>query len=167
MQKGRFEIVIAAASQLAADAAGIVVFAMMLVSVFDVALRYLFNSPLASSYELVQFCMLLIVFGGLGWTGYIGGHVALNLLGFVLDRSAWKWVKAAVPAIGATLFALIAVRSGYLTWQYYLSGEASNTLRFPFYPFAAVVTMGAMLYAASLFLESAKALVARQAKSPV
>lgn len=153
---GSFERLLAISTHVAAGAAGIIIIFMMLVSIVDVVGRYFFNAPLASAYELVQFSMVLIVFGGLALCGYVGGHVSINLLGALLNRPFGRWIKAIVHACGAVLFALIAWRSGLDALSYYSTGEVSNTTRIPFYLFVAAVALGSGLYCVVLALDAWK-----------
>lgn len=149
---------IVAVSRGAAGIGGIVVLAMMLVAFLDVVLRYVFNSPLSSSYELIQLAMVLVVYCGLAWCGLAGGHVAINFVGPLLERPRLRWLNALVHAAGAILFAAIAWRSGGEALRYFASGETTNMVKAPIYPFMAAVAAGALLYAAVLGLLCVRAL---------
>ena len=144
---GPIERALAAASRRIAEAGGIVILAMMLVAVLDVVLRYVFNAPLSSSYELIQLGMVLVVYCGLAWCGLTGGHIAVNFLGALLDRPRLRWLNALVHCVGAILFLVIAWRSAGEAVTYFTSGETTNMLKAPLYPFLAAVAAGALLYA--------------------
>jgi TRAP-type C4-dicarboxylate transport system permease small subunit len=163
--QGALDRAVAKAARAAAALGGIVVFAVMLASVADVLLRF-FGAPLPSTYELVQFAMVLVVWCGVAWCGLAGGHVALNLLGGWLDRRGARWLNASVHLAGAALFALIAWRSAHEALRYLASGEVTNMLRAPFWPFMAVTAAGAALYALVLLLDARRALVRGGAREP-
>lgn len=131
---------------------------MMVVDVVDVVLRYVFNAPLSGTYELIQLGMVLVVYCGLAWCGLVGGHVAINFVGPLLDRPRMRGLNALVHCIGAVLFAVIAWRSGREALTYFASGETTNLLKAPMYPFMAVVAAGALLYTVVLGLLCVKAL---------
>ena len=123
------------------------ILAMMFVAVLDVVLRYVFNAPLSSSYELIQLGMVLVVYCGLAWCGLTGGHIAVNFVGALLDRPRLRWLNALVHCVGAILFLVIAWRSAGEAVKYFASGETTNMLKAPLYPFLAAVAAGALLYA--------------------
>ena len=137
-------------SRRIAEAGGIVILAMMLVAVLDVVLRYVFNAPLSSSYELIQLGMVLVVYCGLAWCGLTGGHIAVNFVGALLDRPRLRWLNALVHCVGAILFLVVAWRSAGEAVKYFASGETTNMLKAPLYPFLAAVAAGALLYAITL-----------------
>lgn len=141
-----------------AAAGGIVILAMMLVAVLDVALRYLFNAPLSSAYELMQLGMVLVVYCGLAWCGLTGGHITVNFLGALLDHPRMRWIGVLVHATGAALFLLVAWRSGAGALDAFASGETTNMIKAPLAPFIGAVAAGSLLYAATLAHECVQAL---------
>ena len=147
---GTFGRTLASVSGRIAEAGGMVILAMMLVAVLDVVLRYVFNAPLSSSYELTQLAMVLVVYCGLAWCGLTGGHIAVNFVGALLDRPRLRWLNALVHCVGAILFLVIAWRSAGEAVKYFASGETTNMLKAPIYPFLAAVAAGALLYAVTL-----------------
>ena len=52
---------------------------IMFFTVTDVCLRYFFNHPLASSFELTEFMMAIAVAFGLAYTALHDGHVRVEL----------------------------------------------------------------------------------------
>ena len=67
-------------------AAGWVLIALMIYTVLDVILRYVFNHPFRGSLEVTEFAMALIVFLGLAYCGWLGGHVAVDIFERPLDN---------------------------------------------------------------------------------
>lgn len=149
-----FEHMLSAAVRLAAAGAGLVILFMMMVGVADVAGRYLLNAPLSSAFELTGLSMVLVVFGGLASCGWVGGHVVVNVLEGVLSKPSGRLITALVHGIGAVLMLTIAWRSADVALDYFASGEVSNMLRAPLYPFVVAVAAGTLLYGLVLALQA-------------
>ena len=60
-------------------AAGVLT-AMMILTGFDVTLRYIFNRPIPGSYEITQYMMPIVVVFGLAYCALEEGHVRVELL---------------------------------------------------------------------------------------
>lgn len=135
-----------------AEAGGLVVLLMMLVSVADVVLRYVFNAPLASGYEIVQFAMVLVVYSGIAWCGVAGGHVSIDFLGTLLDRPGARWINVLVRLAGGLLFLVVAWETAGTAIGAWRDAASSNMLRIPYWPFHGAVAVGAALFAAVLLL---------------
>jgi len=136
--------------------AGWVLVALLLYTVADVVLRYVFNAPFRGSLEFTQFMMSAIVFLGLAYCGWTGGHVAVDILERPLDRPGLRWVPAVLMLVSAILFAAIA-------WYTLHDGIAqmrrvSNMLRWPLYPFIFIAAFGSAIYAAVLFVQALRGL---------
>ena len=136
--------------------AGVVLFALMLYTVLDVVLRYGFNKPFSSSLEVTEFAMAVIVFFGLAYCGWTGGHVAVDILERPLDDPLLRFVPVILTFISAILFAAIA----WLTAAEALTtmNRVSNMLRWPHYPFMLAVAFGSALFAAVLFIQTVQLL---------
>lgn len=132
-------------------AAGIVMLLLMLVTVLDVVMRYVFNRPLASAWEFTEFSMALIVFLGIAYCGWTGGHIAVDVFARWLDRPALRYLPAILSFIGAALFALIAFRATLETIA--TINQVSNMLRWPFFPFRFTVAFGSAIFAVVLFIQ--------------
>jgi len=137
-------------------AAGVLLLVLMLFTVVDVVLRNAFNMPLRSVYEFTEFLMAPIVFLAVAYTGWVGGHIAVDLFAEWLDRPGLRFIPAILAFMGAALFALIAYRALLETMT--TVDQVSNLLRWPFYPFRFAVAFGAGLYAIVLLIEAVQAL---------
>jgi TRAP-type C4-dicarboxylate transport system permease small subunit len=136
--------------------AGFVLFGLMLYTVLDVVLRYGFNRPFSSSVEVTEFAMAVIVFFGLAYCGWTGGHVAVDILEQPLEDPRLRFVPVILTFISALLFAAIA---------WFTAVEAlgtmhrvSNMLRWPHYPFMLAVALGSALFAVVLFIQTVQLL---------
>lgn len=146
--------------RLLALIAGVCLLLLMIFTVIDVFLRYVFNAPFRSVLEFTEFMMALIVFLGIAYCGWTGGHISVDVFAKWLDRPGLKFLPAVLAFVGAALFALIAYRSTLETIA--TIDQFSNLLRWPHYPFRFTVAFGSLMLAIVLFLQGAFALRGEQ-----
>jgi TRAP-type C4-dicarboxylate transport system permease small subunit len=121
------------------------------VTVVDVVLRYVFNAPFSGTWEFTEFSMAIIVWLGIGYCGWTGGHISVDLLEKQLDRPGLRWLPGVIALVSSALFALIA-------WQVAVEAvdaitQASNMLRWPHYPFRFTVAFGSAMFALVLLIQ--------------
>jgi TRAP-type C4-dicarboxylate transport system permease small subunit len=145
--------------RLLAYAGGLIVLLLMAFTVVDVFLRYFFNAPLKSVYEFTEFTMAAIVFLGIAYTGWLGGHIAVDMLSKWLDRPRWRWITASLAFLSGLLFAVIAYRATLETIA--TINQVSNRLAWPHYPFRFTVAVGCALFAVVLFIQGVQVLRGR------
>jgi TRAP-type C4-dicarboxylate transport system permease small subunit len=103
---------------------------MMLVVVCDVTLRYLFNSPLRGSYDLVEILLVVMVFFGLPRLFADGAHIAIELIDAVAPALAPALSRlAALLSLLALLFIFYAMLEP--TRSAFLYGDRSLELNLP------------------------------------
>jgi len=146
--------------RLLALVSGVLILVLMAFTVLDVFLRYVFNAPFKSVYEFTEFVMAAIVFLGMAYTGWVGGHISVDVFARWLDRPAWRFLTAAMAFVGAALFALIAYRAALETID--TIDQVSNRLSWPHFPFRFTVVIGSALLAAVLVVQGAQALRGRR-----
>jgi TRAP-type C4-dicarboxylate transport system permease small subunit len=137
--------------RLLALVAGAILLLLMGVTVLDVVMRYVFNAPLASAWEFTEFSMSLIVFLGMAYCGWTGGHISIDLLEKWLDRPSLRYLPALIAFTCALLFALVAYRATLETIA--TIQQVSNMLRWPHYPFRFTVAFGAAMFALVLVIQ--------------
>ena len=144
-------------------AGGWVIVGLMLYTVADVILRYIFNQPFSGSIEVTEFAMSAIVFLGIAWCGWLGGHVAVDILERPLENPRLRFVPVILTLASAVLFAAIA----WLTVDEALStmSRVSNMMRWPHYPFQFIVALGSAMYAIVLLIQSVRMLSKREGGS--
>ncbi len=128
---------------------------LMLYTVADVVLRYGFNRPFSGSLEFTEFCMSVIVFLAIAYTGWTGGHIAIDLFEKWLDRPSLRYLPALIAFTGAALFAVIAWRATMETTA--TISQISNMLRWPHYPFRYTVAFGSAMFALVMFIRGVEA----------
>jgi TRAP-type C4-dicarboxylate transport system permease small subunit len=75
-------------------AAGFALIAMMLVTVADVFMRYLFNAPIRGSYEVVEACLLISVFFALPLVIADSQEIVIDLIDGLMSPRAVTGLKA-------------------------------------------------------------------------
>ncbi len=123
---------------------------LMMVTVFDVFLRYLFRWPIRGSYDIVESMLLLFVFNGMAAAFFGRRNIVIDLFDILFGARA-----AAVMIRFADVFSLICL--GGMAWamilpmmQAYQYGDFKFELRLPIYLLWAVSLvslMGAMFCA--------------------
>lgn len=122
-------------------AGGILLTAMMLLTVSDVILRYL-GRPITGTYELMSMAGAVVIGLTIGQTSLDGAHVNVDMLTSLLTgrNLLRKTLILFIRVVGIGVFLLLA-------WALYLKGndlvqtrEVSLTLRVPIYPVAYVLS---------------------------
>jgi TRAP-type C4-dicarboxylate transport system permease small subunit len=133
-------------------AGGWVLLLLMGYTVLDVILRYGFNRPFSGSLEITEFAMSMIVFLGIAYCGWTGGHVAVDILERPLDDPRLRYIPVLLTFVSAVLFAMVAWLSAVeaLTSMH----RISNMMRWPHYPFQLIVAFGAAMYALVLLIQT-------------
>jgi TRAP-type transport system small permease protein len=146
--------------RLLALIAGWVIVGLMVYTVADVILRYIFNRPFSGPIEVTEFAMSVIVFLGIAWCGWLGGHVAVDILERPLEDPRLRFIGVILTFISGVLFLAIA----WLTVDEALSTmrRVSNMMRWPHYPFQFIVALGSAMYAIVLFVQCFRMLGKRE-----
>jgi TRAP-type C4-dicarboxylate transport system permease small subunit len=148
--------------RLLAYVGGLILLILMGFTVADVILRYFFNAPLKSVYEFTEFVMAAVVFLGIAYTGWVGGHIAVDMFSKWLDQPRWRWITAALTFVSAALFALIAYQATLETIA--TINQVSNRLAWPHYPFRFTVAVGCALFAIVLLVQGVQVLRGHRAE---
>ncbi|HWP25734.1 MAG TPA: TRAP transporter small permease [Xanthobacteraceae bacterium] len=148
--------------RLLALGAGGVLLLLMFVTVADVVLRYVFNAPLASVWELTEFSMSVIVFFGMAYCGWTGGHISIDLLEKWLERPSLRFLPPLLAFASGFLFAVVAYRATLETLD--TINQVSNMLRWPHYPFRFTAAFGSALLSAVFFVQGTMSLRRRTDK---
>lgn len=134
--------------------AGIFVLVMMLITMGDVVMRSLFNSPLEGAFEITEFMMAGVVFLGLAYMQREKGHLAIE----VFTERMPPWGRTVVRIFGylvaLALFAAIAYETtglAYEAWdiQDYTMGAA----RLPLWPVKSAIALGSILFCIRLVVD--------------
>jgi TRAP-type C4-dicarboxylate transport system permease small subunit len=108
---------------------------MMLVTVADVVLRYLFAAPIRGAFELTELGLLVLIFAGLPLVSRADEHVTMDFIDRALPPRAHVFFVRIVHALtAAVMFAL--------AWLMWLKAgkiadyaDTSESLKIPLAPF--------------------------------
>jgi TRAP-type C4-dicarboxylate transport system permease small subunit len=142
---------------------GIVLVLLMFYTVADVVLRYAFNRPFSGSLEMTEFAMVVIVFLGIAYCGWVGGHVAVDILQRPLEHPKLRFIPAILTLISAALFAAVAYQSAAEALG--AMNRTSNMLRWPHYPFQLIVAFGSALFAVVLVIQGVRGFFGNKARN--
>ncbi|MDH5364696.1 MAG: TRAP transporter small permease [Dehalococcoidia bacterium] len=126
---------------------------MMMLTVVDVVLRYLFSRPIRGGMELTEYLMVCVGTLGLAWC-------ALQLAHIKVDLVVSKFPQTAQKVIDSLNYLLVIAVSGLIASQTFMRsvvvrqlGVASAMLDVPQYPFVLVVSFSYfLLFLASIML---------------
>ena len=133
-------------------AGGVLLVAMMLLAGANMLFRGIWV-PIMGSYELMGFFGALTIAFGLGATQRAKGHIALTILSGVFPPVVEKIIDALCHLAGSLFFALIAWRTAAWAWSLIRSGELSETLHIPYYPFPLAAALGVAALSLALFCD--------------
>jgi TRAP-type C4-dicarboxylate transport system permease small subunit len=134
--------------------AAIALLCMMLLTVADVCGRYFFRSPINGTWEIIG--LLMICVGSWGLAHCQVGKEHINVT-FFLDQLPGK-IRTLILSVsyvfGIIGFSLIFWNALKLAIRYAtVKGHVTDTLHIPYYPFVAILVIGAGMIVMVLFLD--------------
>jgi TRAP-type C4-dicarboxylate transport system permease small subunit len=138
--------------------AGLMLIAIMLMTMVDVIGRTAFNSPFRGTVELTQMAMVVVVYLGLGYAAHEDDHISVD----VVDSQIGPRMRLAVAVFTGSFGAVVI---GLLTWNLYrfagrldVGGYTTAVLRIPQGPVALVAVVGGVMLVLALIGTAALAL---------
>ena len=141
----------------------LVFFGMMIMTVLDVILRYLFNSPLLGAFEITEFMMVVIVFFSLAYTQSQKGHVTVDFFVTRLSEQKRRVINLISHSIYFLLILTITWKSVARAIEILETKEVSGTLSIPVFPFYLIVALGCAAMCIELLRDISK--IMRQIRS--
>lgn len=132
---------------------GVVLLALMFLTVTDVGLRYFFNAPIFGGQDITVLFLLIVASLAIPYGGRAGSHVAVDLLGFFAGAKTLRWVDVAVRLAGSAMLATVAWHSYLDGLSASLYGQTSDLLQLPFLPYYMINSFGMGLYSMVLIAE--------------
>jgi len=132
---------------------GAMLVGLMGLTVVDVCMRYLFNSPIYGARDVAKLIMLVMVALSVAYSARTGGQVAIEVFTTRIGPRALRWIEVFVRVIATVVLVVLSWRlweSGQSAGRF---GEASMALQIPFKPFYFILAFGMLLYAAVLIAE--------------
>ncbi len=120
---------------------GAVLALMMFLTAVDVALRYVFNSPIPGALELVEYMMAVMVPFALTVTAFHKAHIGVDLIMERFPKNIRVYVSCFTHFLLLALYAAITWRCFLNIGEQYHSGLTSSVLLIPQYPFVVSITV--------------------------
>jgi len=126
---------------------------MMFLTATDVVLRYVFNRPITSAYELTEMMLSIVIIFGLAYVTLRKEHIRID---FIISRFSPR--TQAITSCTATLLGLAIIV--LITWQIfeygvYLrnGGDTTAILKIPIFISAWIAALGMAIFAAASLVE--------------
>jgi len=132
-------------SSLLSNLGALALFAMMTLTVLDVAGRYLFNVPILGAFELTEFLVLICIFSFLGYTQANKRHINVELIMDLFPKRLQYVAELINHVICLGLFSLITYMAVLKAFDLMSTGESSPNLVIPNYPFAFFLALGSLV----------------------
>lgn len=126
--------------------AGSLAVIMMLALVREVVGRYFFNSPTDWAVDLNSFLLVVMVYLGAAYTTSIDGHVRADFLYGRIKGRPKAALDIFIDAASIFYVSILLWEGWMLAWDSFLFDEVSSGgVRWPLFPFQAMVPLGAAL----------------------
>ncbi len=131
---------------------GVSLLGLTVLATANVAMR-IFRVPFGGTYEVVSFLGALVTAGALGFTQRRKDHIVVDILSDKFPARVKRLLDGVSYAVTLVLFSIV-------TWQTWVwgrklmqTGELSETLKIPFYPFVFGVSVGFGVLALTILLD--------------
>ena len=118
---------------------------MMLLTAVDVCLRYVFNSPITGSFELVEFMMALIVPFSIVFCASERAHIQVDIVLEHFNKKVRSFFAFIGNILSFFLFVLITWQTVIYIAEEYESRLTSAVLYIPVYPFIGVMAVAFLI----------------------
>jgi TRAP-type C4-dicarboxylate transport system permease small subunit len=125
----------------------------MFLNTANIGGRYLFRTPIRSTYELTGLFMVLMIC--LGWprTTEVKGHVSVDILTSRLPQSIRRGLELITLVFGLFSFILMTWSSILTALQFGQMGSCTDLLRIPYAPVSLLMGLGAFLVSVILLFQ--------------
>jgi TRAP-type C4-dicarboxylate transport system permease small subunit len=115
--------------------ASAILLAMMLLTVVDVIVCYVFSRPVRGAFEVTELMLVVLIFAGLPLVSFSEEHAVMDFVDRVTGARAQRLLRRAVEAVSAAFMLLLA----WLTWlradRIWAYRDATDVLRILYGPF--------------------------------
>lgn len=126
---------------------------IMAIIVVDVFLRFVFNSPILGSYEMVQYILMICVFCSFAYCQSLHGHIHVTMFIMKMPQKPKMLCSALtglLSAITAAFVSYAAALQGILSKE---TGYSTSVLGIPIWPFLWVECFGMAIFAVALLYD--------------
>jgi TRAP-type C4-dicarboxylate transport system permease small subunit len=132
---------------------------MMFLTIADVFLRKVLSKSILGTVEITEFMMVILVFFGLAQAEVVNGNVRVDILTKRFSEKTQQIIEVISQFCCFILFVLLT----WYAFDYAVgkigSGEVSQDLWIPMYPFVFIVGLGFTVLTIVLFFKSMLALL--------
>ena len=126
--------------------AGALVILLMLITCFQVVMRYVFHSPFGWVVEICEYMLLYITFLGAAWLLREDGHVRVDIILNFLHPRPRKILILVTFGICALACPFLVLYGMAITWDYFERGTlVMQTINMPRWVLMAVIPMGGFM----------------------
>lgn len=140
-------------SKIASRISACLLVGMMLLISFNVLLRFLFNKPIAGTYELVELMMGAVVSLSIAYCGVQRGHVSVELFVEKLHGNTRKALTILHHLVAIIFFSAISYECAQQAIVIKESAMTTTLLEIPIYPFIWTLSFGAALLSLVYFMQ--------------
>jgi TRAP-type C4-dicarboxylate transport system permease small subunit len=116
--------------------------------------RYFFNAPLLGAEEIVDICMVGLVYLALSYTALNKGHIAVDLITAKLPGNVRRTLNCFASLVGVGFWGLVGWQAGMRTWDYLIDRpDTTDILNISLTPFVFVMTIGCLMLVLRLLLD--------------
>lgn len=133
-------------------AAGAALVALTLLATANVGLRIV-RAPVSGTYEIVSFLGAIVTAGALGYTQKRKDHIVVDILSDRFPAPVKRALDGVSHAVTLVLFSIVSWQTFAWGRRLMESGELSETLKVPYYPFVFAVSAGFAVLALTLLLD--------------
>ncbi|MEW6670922.1 MAG: TRAP transporter small permease [Thermodesulfobacteriota bacterium] len=132
---------------------GLMLVGLMGLTVVDVVLRYLFNSPIYGARDVAKLVLLVMVALSVAYSARTGGQISIEVFSSMMGARLLRWIEVFVRCVAIGMLTVLTWRLWYSGQNAGKFGEASMALQIPYRPFYFILAVGMLLYAAVLIAE--------------
>lgn len=133
---------------------------MMFLVTFDVAVRLITGHGFTGTYEVCQYMLCVIIYGGFAFCQTRHGHIHVHMFLVKMPRQVGNAVWMIVSFVSAAMGVLITVASWIQSITVRTQGIYSALLRIPQYPFQLFAGICMIVFAMVLLLDAVKGFLA-------
>ncbi len=125
---------------------------MMLLTVADVIMRKLFNNSILGTVEVTEMMMIVLIFFALARTEDLNGNVKVDLVISRLSSRAQAGFDIFTQLVCWLLFVIATIACLVYAENMRLSGEVSQDLHIPIWPFVYFIAFGTAMLSLMLLI---------------
>jgi TRAP-type C4-dicarboxylate transport system permease small subunit len=126
--------------------------ALMMVTVVDVFMRYLFNQPIRGSFDAVEALLLVFVFNSMAATFFGRRNVVIDVIDSFVPRRVAGWLIRVANVLSVCVLALLAWAMLRPAMQSYAYGEFKLDLGLPIFVlwYVAILSLAGTIFCAAV-----------------